>query len=56
MIDTLTSDFEAFGGVAINASGEIVFEAVLKDRSTGIFLAIPNHSKEQNSATPASVS
>jgi len=53
MVDTLASDFEAFGGVAINASGEIVFEAVQKDRSTGIFLAIPNHGKEQNSATAA---
>src|SRR6185437_2987015 len=53
MVDTLASDFEAFGGVAINASGEIVFEAVQKDRSTGIFLAIPNHGKERNSATAA---
>jgi len=48
VVDTLTSDFEAFGGVAINASGEIVFEAVQKDRSTGIFLAIPNQDKEQS--------
>jgi len=47
VVDTLTSDFEAFGGVAINASGEIVFEAVQKDRSEGIFLAIPTRGNEQ---------
>ena len=52
VVDTLSSDFAAFGGVAINQSGEIVFEAVQKDRSTGIFLAVPNHGEEQNSAMP----
>lgn len=54
VVDTLSSDFAAFGGVAINQSGEIVFEAVQKDRSSGIFLAIPNLEEEQPSATPSS--
>ncbi|HKV92446.1 MAG TPA: choice-of-anchor tandem repeat NxxGxxAF-containing protein [Candidatus Angelobacter sp.] len=46
VLDTLTSDFETFGAVAINASGKIVFEGVQKDQSSGIFLVKPNSEGE----------
>lgn len=56
VLDTLTSNFLTFGAVAINASGEIVFEGVQKDRSEGIFLLKPNRDGEGTSGTgPASV-
>jgi hypothetical protein len=46
VLDTLTSDFQTFGAVAINASGKIVFEGVQRDRSSGIFLVKPNRDGE----------
>ncbi|HEY7403763.1 MAG TPA: choice-of-anchor tandem repeat NxxGxxAF-containing protein [Candidatus Angelobacter sp.] len=46
VLDTLTSDFETFGAVAINASGKIVFEGVATDRSSGIFLVKTNSNTE----------
>jgi hypothetical protein len=56
VLDTLTSDFETFGAVAINASGTIVFEGVQKDRSSGIFLVKPNRNGGSVAgAGPASV-
>ena len=51
VLDTLTSNFLTFGAVAINASGEIVFEGVQKDRSEGIFLLRPNRQGEETSGT-----
>jgi hypothetical protein len=42
VLDSLNSNFGSFGAVAINARGEIVFLGVHKDRSQGIFLAVPN--------------
>ena len=45
-LDTLTSDFETFGAVAINGSGKIVFEGVHKDKSSGIFLVKPSQDGE----------
>jgi hypothetical protein len=42
VLDTLNSNFGAFGNVAINASGEIVFRGILKDRNEGIFIITPN--------------
>ena len=41
VVDTLNSNFGSFGNVAINASGEIVFRGVLKDRNEGIFVVAP---------------
>jgi len=56
VLDTLTSDFETFGAVAINASGTIVFEGVQKDRSSGIFLIKPKRDGDgTNGAATASV-
>ena len=51
VLDTLTSNFLTFGAVAINASGEIVFEGVQKDRSEGIFVLKPNRDGEGTSGT-----
>jgi hypothetical protein len=42
ILDTLNSDFGSFGAVAINARGEIVFRGIHKDKSEGIFIAIPS--------------
>jgi hypothetical protein len=50
VLDTLTSEFGAFGNVAINASGAIVFRGVLKDGNEGVFI-IPSH--EQTNGQPA---
>jgi hypothetical protein len=59
VLDTLTSNFGSFGAVAINARGEIVFRGIHKDRSEGIFLAIPSSDQkgknEGSSAGPVSV-
>jgi hypothetical protein len=57
VLDTLNSNFGSFGNVAINASGEIVFLGVQKDRSQGIFLITPNRDEQSDgqSAGPASV-
>lgn len=56
VLDTLTSDFETFGAVAINGSGKIVFEGVQKDKSSGIFLVRPSQGGEgTNGMGPASV-
>jgi hypothetical protein len=41
VLDTLNSDFGAFGNVALNASGAIVFRGVLKDRNEGVFVVTP---------------
>jgi len=38
VLDVLNSNFRSFGAVAINNSGQIVFGALQKDRSAGIFL------------------
>jgi hypothetical protein len=42
LVDSLNSDFGSFGAVAINARGEVVFRGILKNRSDGIFIAIPS--------------
>jgi hypothetical protein len=57
VLDTLNSNFGAFGNVAINASGEIVFRGVLKDRNEGVFVITPkrNEPSDGQSAGPASV-
>lgn len=52
VLDTLNSNFGAFGNVAINASGEIVFRGILKDRNEGIFIITPNRN-ETNDGQPA---
>jgi hypothetical protein len=56
VLDTLTSEFGAFGNVAINASGAIVFRGVLKDRNEGVFI-IPHQDEQKDgqSAEPAGV-
>ena len=57
VLDTLSSNFGAFGNVAINASGEIVFRGILKDRNEGIFIITPNRDEPRDGlpAGPASV-
>lgn len=59
ILDTLNSNFGSFGAVAINARGELVFRGIHKDRSEGIFIAIPSlDEKGKNegiSAGPVSV-
>jgi hypothetical protein len=57
VLDTLNSNFGAFGNVAINASGKIVFRGILKDRNEGIFMITPNRDDQSGSlpANPASV-
>lgn len=42
VLDTLNTNFGAFGAVAINASGRVVFRGILKDRNEGIFVATSN--------------
>ena len=56
VFDTLNSSFGSFGNVAINASGQIVFRGILKDRNEGVFL-IPNRNDQSNGlpAGPARV-
>ena len=57
VLDTLNSNFGAFGNVAINASGEIVFRGVLKDRNEGIFIIAPKRNEQSDGLPdgPASV-
>jgi len=60
VLDTLTSDFDTFGAVAINDSGKIVFDGIQKDGTEGIFLMKPSLMKrsrdgEGTNAGPASV-
>jgi hypothetical protein len=55
VLDTLTSDFDTFGAVAINDSGKIVFEGILKDGTEGIFLRKPSHGGEGTNAGTATV-
>lgn len=60
VLDTLTSDFDTFGAVAINDSGKIVFEGIQKDGTEGIFLMKPSLMRpspagEGTNAGPASV-
>ncbi len=56
VLDTLTSDFDTFGAVAINDSGKIVFEGIQKDGTDGIFLIKPSRDGEgNNGAGPVSV-
>jgi hypothetical protein len=52
VLDTLNSNFGSFGNVAINASGEIVFRGILKDRNEGIFIITPTRD-EQSDGQPA---
>ena len=47
VLDTLTSEFGAFGNVAINASGAIAFRGILKDSNEGIFI-IPNRDAQKD--------
>ncbi|MBZ5506145.1 MAG: hypothetical protein LAO78_11850 [Acidobacteriia bacterium] len=56
VLDTLNSNFGAFGNVAINASGEIVFRGILKDRNEGIFLITPNRDEPSNGLPPGPAS
>ena len=59
VLDTLTSEFGDFGSVAINASGQIVFRGILRDRNEGVFVATPILNQKEKggsaSALPASV-
>jgi len=48
VLDTLNSNFGTFGVVAINAPGEIVFRAILKDRNEGIFVAKQQHAASED--------
>ncbi|HET8889571.1 MAG TPA: choice-of-anchor tandem repeat NxxGxxAF-containing protein [Candidatus Angelobacter sp.] len=41
VLDVLNSNFRSFGAVAINRAGQIVFGALQKDRSAGIFVVTP---------------
>ncbi|HEX7285987.1 MAG TPA: choice-of-anchor tandem repeat NxxGxxAF-containing protein [Candidatus Angelobacter sp.] len=45
MFDSLNTEFGSFGAVAINARGEVVFRGIRKDRSDGIFVAIPSRNE-----------
>jgi hypothetical protein len=51
MLDTLNSSFGAFGAVAINASGQVVFRGIQKDRSEGIFIVVPNPAEKKRCET-----
>ncbi len=55
VLDTLTSDFDTFGAVAINGPGKIVFEGIKKDGTEGIFLMKPSRDEEGTNAGPPSV-
>lgn len=48
VVDTLNSNFGSFGNVAINASGQIVFRGVLKERNEGVFLVAPNRDDQSD--------
>jgi hypothetical protein len=56
VLDTLSSNFGAFGNVAINASGEIVFRGILKDRNEGIFIITPNRDEPSDGQPAGSAS
>ena len=55
VLDTLTSDFDTFGAVAINDSGKIVFDGTQKDGTEGIFLMKRRRDGDGTNAGPASV-
>jgi len=58
VLDVLTSNFKSFGAVAINRSGQIVFEGTLKDRTAGIFVISPkvDETEKDGGTPPASAS